>query len=218
MSELRIGDKALSMRPDGSTFFDEIYMFGHKEKSTMASFIRLETDGGFTLRLTPDHHVHVQQADLATWMAVPASKSQVGDLVQVFQGDSKETMIQRIVSKSIVMDRGLFNPYTLGGSLIVDGVLASCHSSWALDGVFYWLGIPIADGYQAVFAPIRALYRLVGPARMASVEFIIDAVADVGNKGMLWPGVMQSSAVAFVSLLALRRLAMKYVADVARAL
>ena len=33
MSELKVGDKVLAMRRDGSTFFDDVYMFGHKDNS-----------------------------------------------------------------------------------------------------------------------------------------------------------------------------------------
>jgi len=71
------------------------------------------------------------------------------------------------------------------GSIVVDGVLASCHSSSALDGLFSLLGVPISHGYQLVFAPIRALYRFLGPARMASMEFVIDAVAGAVNSAVV---------------------------------
>ena len=206
MSDLRLGDKVLSVRPDGSTFFDEVYMFGHKDSTTISPFVHLAADDGSTLRLTADHYVHVEQGP-GSWSAIPASQTKVGDVVRVLQGRSV-LVTQRIVSKSIVMERGLFNPYTLGGSIVVDGVLASCHSSSALDGVFIWLGIPIVEGYQVAFAPIRALYRLLGPERMASLEFVIDAVAEACNSGILWSVTMRSSVVAFLSLVTLR-LAMK---------
>ena len=90
----------------------------------------------------------------------------------------------------------------------MDGVLASCHSSSALDGVFTWVGVPIAEGYQVAFTPIRALYRLLGPERMSSLEFVIDAVADAGNRGILWSSTMRGILIAFVSLVTFR-LAMK---------
>jgi len=203
MRELRLGDKVMSVRPDGSTFFDEVYMFGHKDAATMAPYVRLETNVGSTLRLTVDHYVHVEQGP-GTWSAIPASQTKVGDVVRVLQGHSA-LAAQRIVSKTIAMERGLFNPYTLGGSIVVDGVLASCHSSSALDGVFTWLGVPIEEGYQLAFAPIRALYRLLGPERMASLEFVIDAVAEACNNGhLLWSVTMRSVVIAFVSLVTLR--------------
>jgi hypothetical protein len=182
MSELRMGDKVLSVRSDGSTFFDEIYMFGHKDERSKVEFVLLETDGGAALRLTQDHYLHVQRPNSAAWSVIPASAAKVGDVVLVLRsGQINTTLSHRIVSKSTVMDRGLFNPYTMHGSILVDGVLASCHSSFALDGLFSLLGVPIAHGYQLVFAPIRALYRFLGPVRMASMEFIIDAVAEAIN-------------------------------------
>jgi len=51
-----MGDKVLSIRAGGSPFFDEIYMFGHKDMTGKVPFVLLETDGGAALRLTQDHH------------------------------------------------------------------------------------------------------------------------------------------------------------------
>ncbi len=62
---------------------------------------------------------------------------------------------------------GLFNPLTLGGTIVVDGVAASAHSDWFLDGLVS------ADTqgkvYQAMFLPVRAIYHLIGPVWMETV-------------------------------------------------
>jgi hypothetical protein len=178
MDALRIGDKVLAARPDGSLFFDEIYFFGHKDAAAAASFVKLETSSGAALRLTPDHHLFVTRAGAR--LEIPSSAAQVGDLVQVV-GPDGASALEAVVAKTLAADRGLFNPYTLSGAIVVDGVAASCHSSWVLDGAFAALGVSVPAGYQAAFAPLRALYRLLGARRMASVEFIIDAVATAGN-------------------------------------
>ena len=177
ISELAIGDRVLAARPDGSTFFDDVYLFGHKDAAVVTSFVKLETASGAVLRLTGDHHVPVRRAGAA--LVLPSAAVQVGDLVRVV-GDANAAL-EPVASKSIVQDRGLFNPYTLSGTIVVDGVVASSHSSSALDGLFAALGVSIPDGYQAAFAPLRALYRLVGARRFASLEYIIDAVAEVVN-------------------------------------
>jgi hypothetical protein len=182
ISALKIGDKVLAARPDGSTFFDDVYMFGHKDTTTAARFVRLETAGGAALRLTSDHHLFVIRG--GERRGVPASQALVGDLVHV-EGRLGASQLEAIVAKSLVAGTGLFNPYTLSGSIVVDGVAASCHSSSALDGVFRLMGVSVPDGYQAVFAPLRAMYRALGADRMASIEFIIDAVASAINTGTL---------------------------------
>jgi hypothetical protein len=215
MAELRMGDKVLSVRADGSTFFDEIYMFGHKDMTAEVPFVLLETDGGAALRLTQDHHLHVQRPHSAAWSVIPASAAKVGDVVLVLRsGQTNTTVSHRIVSKSTVMDRGLFNPYTLHGSIVVDGVLASCHSSFAVDGLFSLLGVPLPDGYQFVFAPIRALFRFLGPARMASVEFVIDAVAEaITTTGVSWISpLLGNLAMIVVCLFAARTVGSKIAA------
>ena len=44
-------------------------------------------------------------------------------------------LVGAVVSTAFVSKRGLYNPYTLSGTIVVDGVAASCHSSWILDGL-----------------------------------------------------------------------------------
>jgi hypothetical protein len=170
MSALKVGDQVLAARPDG-----------HKDAAAAASFVRLETAGGTALRLTADHHLFVTRG--GERLAVPSSQALVGDLVLVEGRLGASHQLEAIVAKSLVPGAGLFNPYTLSGSIVVDGVAASCHSSSALDGVFRLMGVSVPDGYQAVFAPLRAMYRALGADRMAAIEFIIDAAANAANKG-----------------------------------
>jgi hypothetical protein len=117
------------------------------------------------------------------------------------------SQLEAIVAKSLVAGAGLFNPYTLSGSIVVDGVAASSHSSSALDGLFELAGVSIPRGYQAAFAPVRALYRALGADRMAAVEFIIDAVAVAANSGTSFSALapVAASAVAGGAWLAARK-------------
>ena len=36
---------------------------------------------------------------------------------------------------STVSKAGLYNPFTMSGDIVVNGVLASCHSDWVLDRI-----------------------------------------------------------------------------------
>ena len=57
----------------------------------------------------------------------------VGDVLSYFDGAAFKA--SPVKSTKETTKSGLFNPYTLSGSIVVDGVAASCHSSWILDGV-----------------------------------------------------------------------------------
>jgi hypothetical protein len=80
---------------------------------------------------------------------------------------------------------GLYNPFTLGGTIIVNGVVASTHSKWFLDSAFkfpqltHWL--PAA--YLMVLFPVRALYRVLGKNLYISVYHQRDAVVDIATFG-----------------------------------
>jgi hypothetical protein len=146
----------------------------------VSTFVQLRTAGGAALRLTADHHVFVTRAGVR--LEIPAAAAQVGDLVQVVGADGAAAL-EAVASKTLVRARGLFNPYTLSGAIVVDGVSASCHSSSFLDGAFAALNIPLPTGYQALYAPVRALYRLLGARRMTALGPVVDAVVDASNRG-----------------------------------
>ena len=58
-----------------------------------------------------------------------------GDRLDYFDGAAFHSSAVRTITETT--KTGLYNPYTLSGSLVVDGIAASCHSSWILDGVAY---------------------------------------------------------------------------------
>ena len=155
-------------------------MFGHKDNSINAQFIALKTSNGATLRLTSDHFVSVVRGNVdGAEELISAADTQTGDLLRVVVADTTE--LSPIVSKSIVQGKGLWNPYTLEGKIVVDGVVASVHSSWVLDSIFSTIGVSIPTGYQLVFTPIRVLFTVLGVKAFSPLEGIIDAVATATN-------------------------------------
>ncbi len=110
---------------DGQVVWEDIYMFGHQENQLV--------DRSGRLRLTKDHFVVLKGA------TVLAKDVNVGDVLKMLNGT---VFVEVIVEEvNIVHTKGLFNPYTLSGRIVVDGVMASCHSSSALDGLFNFLGV-----------------------------------------------------------------------------
>ena len=59
---------------------------------------------------------------------------------------------------------GFYTPITLGGNIIVNGVVASAHSEWFLEPyVPKSLSRYLPATYQAMLLPARVIYHLVGP-------------------------------------------------------
>jgi hypothetical protein len=198
MSELSVGDRVQVVDPSsGQLRFEEVYMFGHQLADVSATFVKATLANGKVLTLTPDHFVPavplgkavlfkntvmVRGKDLAVGMHVFGTEA---------EGVTAASMVQQV---AVSAEQGLYNPYTMGGMIVVDEVVASAHSSWLFDSVMdasarsSWLFDSVMDGlglthkipalYQAMFAPIRTLYRVVGASQMA---VIAPTITDFGN-------------------------------------
>lgn len=175
MSQLSIGDRVQVVDPaSGKIGYEEIYLFGHQLSDATATYVKATLANGKVLTLSPDHFVP----------AVPMGKAVVfkntvmmrgKDLLvgmHVFAaGGEVATTASMVKHVGWSAEQGLFNPYTMGGLIVVDDVVASAHSGWVLDGVMDALGLThkIPALYQALFAPVRMLYRTLGVARMSAI-------------------------------------------------
>jgi hypothetical protein len=93
------------------------------------------------LELTPGHMLFLASGKLP----VPAHFVKVGDVLKTAEGPSKVTVIRKISRK------GIANPLTLSGSIVVDGVVSSIHSEesgfeGSDAGWIYLSGIKISNG------------------------------------------------------------------------
>jgi hypothetical protein len=97
--------------------------------------------------------------------------------------------------------RGVYNPITLGGKLVVDGVLVSAHSDWFLEGRVpeSWLAAAPA-AYQAALAPARALYRALGADAVRSLDAAVDLGQTFGQGGL----AAYARGVSFVAAAAVK--------------
>ena len=162
MQDLQLGDAVL----DATGAYSPVYFFSHADAKVRASFVELVLASDATLSLTPGHYV------AANGGLVYAKDVRIGDAIAYVDGGALKA--GAVVSTSRSFKRGLYNPYTLSGTIVVDGVVASCHSSWILDGL-----LPprlAAIFYQRLFVVPRLAYKLLGPRGM-------DQVFGVGNSG-----------------------------------
>ncbi|KAL4429043.1 hypothetical protein ABPG77_006082 [Micractinium sp. CCAP 211/92] len=83
-------------------------------------------------------------------------------------------------------ERGLFNPFVQGGTIVVNDVVASDQSEWLLDALAPASWQPALPAiYDALLLPARAIYWLVGPAAVRKIDAAL-ALSSAGHHlGML---------------------------------
>lgn len=131
-----------------------IFLFTHRDHNTISQFIKLSyidkndvhqsnKTNLSTLSLSPEHYIyryiHNQPLRL-----VLANQIQIGDMLMGFDG-----LPRQVETISNVYERGLYNPHSMDGNLIVGGILVSCYTSSIQPKIA-----------TALLAPIRILYHL----------------------------------------------------------
>jgi len=133
MSKVQIGDRVQV----GPNKFSDVYMFSHNIPAAKAEFVRITTASNAVLRITSAHYLYVNDV-LAT-----AGSVRVGDKITLANGTAST-----VAAVSSVWSEGIYNPHTLHGDIVVDGVLTSTYTTAVHPTVAH-----------AVLAPLRMLYQ-----------------------------------------------------------
>ncbi|KAA8495435.1 hypothetical protein FVE85_1590 [Porphyridium purpureum] len=114
MDELKVGDRVWI----GGDQFSDVYFFGHADRNSVSrDFVSIQLESGATVELTKDHLVR----DARGGRYVAAQHVRVGDsLYDAVHGISHVVHVQHNLEK-----RGLFNPHTMHGDIVVGNVLVS---------------------------------------------------------------------------------------------
>lgn len=137
MDALAIGDRVHV----GGGRTSPVFLFSHAAPHAVSSFVSLTTAAGPVLTLTPGHLLPVN-GEMAQARAVV-----VGDRLQL----GSAATCTSVVKVSAVTARGLWNPHTLTGDIVVDGVQTSTWTSAVGEGAG-----------RSLLAPLASLYRLIG--------------------------------------------------------
>lgn len=133
MDQLKVGDKVLV----GEGEYSEVYFFTTELASTTTSFVNINT-ATTELSLTPGHYLYVN-GELTM-----AGRVMVGDVVTLADGsDSKVTGV------SSKWGPGLYNPHTMDGDIIVDGVKTSTYTGAVHPTLAHALLYPVRKMYEA---------------------------------------------------------------------
>lgn len=141
MDQLRVGDQVLV----AGGRFSPVFMFTHRTAARAAGggYTQLRTAGGLSLTATDGHYVQTAGRGL-----VAAGAVRVGDALVRGGADAAA---DAVVAAGPARARGLYNPHTLDGTLVVDGVVASAYTTALAPGAAH-----------VALAPLRVAYRAAG--------------------------------------------------------
>ncbi|XP_023147461.2 indian hedgehog B protein-like [Amphiprion ocellaris] len=166
ISNLRPGDRVLaSSGGDGSSelVFSEVLTFLDRDPETRRLFYSLQTESGAQLRLTAAHLLFVSEGNCSegaepthgALRTAYASDTRPGQCVLVSEGEAGRTYrggrLSRISRVGVTERTGAFAPLTQQGTLVVDGVVASCYAVVDQHALAHW-----------AFAPLRLMHSWTG--------------------------------------------------------
>lgn len=176
MSDIKIGDQVLTY--DLNTKqpkYEDVILLSHAEHDPVTEMIRILTSASLTITLSPGHLVHLNfYGNL-----VPARLVTKGDNLCLYINNS--FVWSQVTSVFTVKKKGLYCPHTTGGSIIVNGVLASCgtehvsksvtNASLYLIKMLYW------------YLPSAAYEFLYGRNRKQDVPYLLNRLKPIYFKG-----------------------------------
>ncbi|MBN3312561.1 IHH protein, partial [Atractosteus spatula] len=154
--DLQPGDRILAASDDGSLLYSDFLAFLDKEPAARKLFYVVETgeEPPRRLPLTAAHLLFVAGncSGVAPFRTIYASEARPGQCV-LTPGGRGPLQPVRIASVSLQEDRGAYAPLTQQGTVVVNGVLASCYAAFDKHTLAQW-----------AFAPLRLFYDVIGPA------------------------------------------------------
>lgn len=114
LSSISVGDVVRS----GPNDFSTVFTFTHRIQEVTSEFVTLETAFGATISLTKGHYIY------ADGVLVAASSVSVGSTVTLANGAS-----ERVIDIRYETATGLYNPQTVNGDIVVNGIVASTYTT-----------------------------------------------------------------------------------------
>lgn len=153
--DLSIGDRVLSLDvATGSLHYDDVVAFLHRSGDESAYFHRLEAENDVTIHVTPSHllfSADLEGSVLTSAEAVPASDVTEGRYIFVAMGNASSVSAVKVRHVRVMREVGVYAPLTRTGTIVVDGVIASCYAVFQSHDVAH-----------VAMAPLRLAYYVTG--------------------------------------------------------
>ena len=142
MQDLRVGDHVLASNARGELVYSPVIAFLDKDVSKNGSFVRVKSEDGHTLMLTPYHLIFRNNSE----QPVFALYLQPGDHVYTLDSESQSMKMTKVSAVEMAVsstESGVYGPMTEEGTIVVDGILASCYALVEDQQLAHWMFAPL---------------------------------------------------------------------------
>ncbi|KAL3836428.1 hypothetical protein ACJMK2_021861 [Sinanodonta woodiana] len=179
MAEISVWDRVLSMSDDGILKYSEVIALMDLDKSAYGRFYNLETENGRRISLTGKHLIYISRnnytsTSLDSLEVIYADDVSVGDYL-VTDENTDALEFSKVVNISVDTRQGIYAPLTKDGTIVVDGVVASCYAY-----------INNNDVAHFVFAPLRFLHDV---SQYLNLFILSTSDADESHKNVVSTGM-----------------------------
>uniref|UniRef100_H3BXM4 Uncharacterized protein n=1 Tax=Tetraodon nigroviridis TaxID=99883 RepID=H3BXM4_TETNG len=153
--DLQPGERVLALADAGELVYSQVLAFLDHDPGAWKLFYTLHTRAGPRLALTAAHLLFVAEGNCSEGAERPPapSRSRPGGPVRAGVPGPWPARLSRITRVTLRGARGAFAPLTQQGTLVVDGVAASCYAVVEQHHLAHW-----------AFSPLRLLHRWTGAA------------------------------------------------------
>ncbi|KAG7190879.1 hypothetical protein KM043_006940 [Ampulex compressa] len=145
LDEVKLGERIAALDSRGDVVYSEVIAFLDRAPAERRQFVRLTTESGRVLTLTPAHLVPVEGRS-----SLFAARVRPGDRILVrdpFPGAENEVEDRlrwnKVVEAKLVLEEGVYAPLTTEGTLLVDDVVASCYAVVDSQEVAHYAFLPL---------------------------------------------------------------------------
>lgn len=143
ISNLNVGEN-IQVRNES---YSNVFGFTHDDPDAISDFIRLSTKDGNTIELSDGHFIYVNEFD-----NIKAARFvSIGDYLLTASG-----IRSQVTSKMYVKKKGLFNPQTMHGNIVVNNISVTTFT----ETVETFVG-------HSLLSPFRAVFKGTGIAVMS---------------------------------------------------
>lgn len=167
LQHVQVGDRIQVQRGDGQLTFSPVVFLPHAHNKQKTAFVRLEMEGGRSLRATPTHLISAGACG-SDWSLQRAEDISVGQCVDTVEG------AERVVSVEADEGAGVYSAVAAerNGMLVVNGIKASSFgTNHALVNAYYHL-------HRALYALLPA-WAFSASKTMQTANLLVGSAAGI---------------------------------------